>query len=233
MMASENTVAIISTLNAKLSRKLRVPLGVIPVYPSGNTPDADAGTYYLIDTNRITLFQDDTTIAAYGSGQKPLIRFFLDHCPENKRREAAVILASSPQFWRLKSILDIPAGPLPVGHLFQTAASTSALLALLFTWLYVNHYASSDIKPVGVYMCICFVLALCSIARIGDWLDDIRSGTPPGIDYARRLGLLLAALVPFYYCANINHSLLEKPLQYTLLSTTAAAVCMSFFNNRT
>lgn len=230
-MTPEHTLTLIGALRRKLTHQLKTPFGLIPVYPADGKPGADnTDTYYLLGDNGITLFQDNVPVAEYRRGRRPLIHFFLDHCPEEKRRQAAIILASSPQFWHLKSATGIPPGPLPVGHMLQTLASSSALLALILTWLCVR--GSPETKPVGIYMSICFILALSSIIRLGDWWDDIRTGTRAGVDYARRLGILLAALVPFYYYANVHQSLLEKPLQYTLLSTTAAAVCMSFFSNR-
>ncbi|EGZ44741.1 hypothetical protein [Neisseria wadsworthii] len=232
-MAPEHILQIIRSLNVMLSRKLKAPFGVMAVYCADNRPEdtSSSGAYYLLDKNGITLFQDETVRAEYRLGQRSLLNFFLDHCPEEKRRQAAILLTYSPLFWRLKSALNIHAGTIPLGRLLQTTASTAALITLLLTWFF-SHQTTPETKPVGIYMSICFTLALSSVARVGDWWDDVRTGINPGIDYARRLGLFLAALVPFYYYANITDSLLEKPLQYTLLSTTAAAVCMSFFSNR-
>ncbi|KPN72587.1 hypothetical protein [Neisseria sp. 83E34] len=232
-MAPEHILQTIRSLNVMLSRKLKAPFGVMAVYCADNKPEdtSSSGAYYLLDKNGITLFQDETVRAEYRLGQRSLLNFFLDHCPEEKRRQAAILLTYSPLFWRLKSSLNIHAGTIPLGRLLQNTASTAALITLLLTWFF-SRQATPETKPVGIYMSICFTLALSSVARVGDWWDDVRTGINPGIDYARRLGLLLAALVPFYYYANITNSLLEKPLQYTLLSTTAAAVCMSFFSNR-
>lgn len=232
-MKSEHILQTIRALNVMLSRKLKAPFGVMGVYCADKTPEdiPSSGTYYLLDKTGITLIQNNNVRAEYRLGQRSLLNFFLDHCPEDKRRQAAILLSYSPLFWRLRSALNIHAGTIPLGRLLQNIASTGALAALVITW-FAARQSQPEAKPVAVYMSICFILALSSIARIGDWWDDIRAGINPGIDYARRLGLVLAGLVPFYYYANITHSLLEKPLQYTLLSTTAAAVCMSFFSNR-
>ncbi|MDO4641502.1 MAG: hypothetical protein Q4A84_07365 [Neisseria sp.] len=231
-MTPEQTLQTIRTLNAKIARKFKVPACMMQMYQAGSLPEEEdlPDAYYLIDSRGIVLMQNGIRQAEYRLGQQPLINFFLYHCPDDKRRQTAIMLTSSPLFWRLKSTLEIPAGTLPIGHLLQTAVSSAALFALALTWLTMRSVPPES-KPVGIYMSICFMLALSSIARLGDWWDDERAGIRMGTDYARRLGLLLSALVPFYYYANVTHSILEKPLQYTLLSTTAAAVCMSFLNN--
>lgn len=233
-MTQEHILQAICTLNEHLSRKLKVPFGTVKIYTACSVPDDIAGetsSYYILKPNSIVLLKNGHIISEYREYNRSLMQFFLDRSPEDKRRQASILLTVSPLFWRLKSELNIPAGTLPTGHLLQTAATALALVALSAVW-YAKQGGSPENKPVGIYMLICFILSLSSIVRLGDWWDDFRAGIRPPTDYARRLGLLLAALVPFYYYANVNHLLLEKPLQYTLLSTTAAAVCMSFFSNR-
>jgi len=172
-------------------------------------------------------------IISYRARQRGLADLFLDayqqHDADFIEHRAAMFLVFSPRFWSLRAALGLPVGRLPFGYILQNVVTTLALLALGAAYLLRNSDWMPR-KPVAFYMSMCFILALSSIVRLGELWDDRFAKRRLRLSFSQRTGILLAALVPCYYYAYLHHALLEKPLQYTLLSTTAAAVFMAFFD---
>ncbi len=239
-MPAHSATDALSALNDKLAAKLKVaslPFHLMDAAEYDNLPDADKPhDVYVRRPTNITFYPASTAEQTeapvhYGSGGRGLADLYLDHYRRQQSLphpgRAAMFLALNPDFWRLRTMLGLPAGQLPFGRMIQNIISTAALLLLLAIYALQNTGIFPP-KPIALYMGICFTLALCSICRVGDLWDDWRAGRRLRPDFAQQLGFLLAALVPCYYYAHLSHSLLEKPIQYTLLSTTAAAVFMSF-----
>ena len=88
--------------------------------------------------------------------------------PDFPEHRAAMFLAFSPLFWSLRSKLALPAGRLPFGYMLQNTITTLALLALAVVFLLRNSELIPP-KPVAFYMSMCFILALSSIIRVGDY----------------------------------------------------------------
>ena len=240
-MTRFHTTEALLELNNQLARKLNLepcPLNLVTETQNTTQSYNPNGVYVLhargIDWHRPTDEETASTeIIHYGAQQRGLADLFLDayaqKSPDFPEHRAAMFLAFSPLFWSLRSKLALPAGRLPFGYMLQNTITTLALLALAVVFLLRN----SDLippKPVAFYMSMCFILALSSIIRVGELWDDAHAKRRLRLDFSQRTGILLALLVPCYYYAYQHHRLLEKPLQYTLLSTTAAAVFMAFFN---
>ncbi len=239
-MPAHSATNALAALNDKLAAKLKVaslPLHLMDAAEYDKLPDADKPhDVYVRRPGSITFYPAKTAEQTeepthYGSGGRGLADLYLDHYHRQQSLphpgRAAMFLALNPDFWALRTLLDLPAGRLPFGRILQNIISTAALLLLLAIYVF-PHTGIFPPKPIALYMGICFTLALSSISRIGDLWDDWRAGRRLRPDFAQQLGFLLAALSPCYYYAHLSHSLLEKPIQYTLLSTTAAAVFMSF-----
>lgn len=240
-MTSNRVVEALLELNNQLALKLDIEPCPLNLVLEAQYDEQKHGTrrVYLLRADGIDWLRpadeeaSGTKIISYRARQRGLADLFLDayqqYGADFSEHRAAMFLALSPLFWSLRSALGLPAGRLPFGYILQNVFTALALLALAAAYLFRNSDWMPR-KPVAFYLGMCFILALSSIVRLGELWDDRRAGRRLRLSFSQRTGILLAALVPCYYYAYLHHALLEKPLQYTLLSTTAAAVFMAFFD---